>query len=502
MAEILIVGGGVAGLSAGIYAAMSGHRVVVCEKNALPGGCLCGWRRGEYTIDNCIHWLTGTNPATKTYRMWNDLGVLGDISIERRESLYTCELDGRRLSLWRDLDRLEAEMLSLSPEDSDETRKLCRAVRGLQFVFGIGGKGRDESAHVLQKAALIPILAPYFRQNAGELAARFSHPLIREFLAGFLTENFGAIALLSVFAHFTAGNADLPRGASAQAARRMADRFAALGGELMLNAEVDRVNISFGSARSVTLANGRVLGADHVVIAADPAAVFGKIVDCAPPPSLAKRYARGDLFRFSCFQCAFSIPTEALTFSGDLIISPDEERKKELGAKRLVFREFSNEASFAPPGETVLQAMIFCDENACRQFIELRKNRKEYAAVKARLCAAVASEITRRFDCKESEICLLDSWTPATYNRYVGSQIGSFMSFAFGGGVVPGMISGRVEGVDNLLLATQWLQAPGGLPIAAESGRRAAFAIDAAEARKRASAGRRKPIPNFLPERG
>ena len=42
MADILIVGAGVAGLSAGIYAQMSGRRAVVCEKNPVPGGCLCG----------------------------------------------------------------------------------------------------------------------------------------------------------------------------------------------------------------------------------------------------------------------------------------------------------------------------------------------------------------------------------------------------------------------------------------------------------------------------
>ena len=76
MAKILIIGGGVSGLSAGIYAQLNGHSAVVCEKHAVAGGNLTGWQRGEYHIDNCIHWLTGTNPASKSYKMWEDLGVL------------------------------------------------------------------------------------------------------------------------------------------------------------------------------------------------------------------------------------------------------------------------------------------------------------------------------------------------------------------------------------------------------------------------------------------
>ena len=491
MADILIVGAGVAGLSAGIYAQMSGRRAVVCEKNPVPGGCLCGWRRGEYEIDNCIHWLTGTDPSTEAYRMWTDLGVLGGVETVRLDSLYTVEVDGRRLSLWRDAGRVEAEMLALSPRDADETRRFFRAVGEAKYLSGLGDTGRGE-ASLFRRAAALPRLAPYFRQTVGELADRFAHPLIREFLASLLTESFGAIALIFVFANFTAGNADLPRGGSAAAARRMARRFGELGGELCLNTEVVKINTASGRASSVTLSNGRVLGADHIVIAADPAAVFGKILDLPMPDALRRRYARSDLVRFSSFQCAFACPASALDFKGDLIFPLDEDERRSLGVKRLVLREFSHEPTFAPPGESVLQAMIFCDENACRQFISLRENEAEYIAVKARAVAAVKAAIERRFELVPGALRSLDSWTPATYKRWVGSEIGSYMSFAFGKNVLLPMSPPRVKGTDGLYLATQWLGAPGGLPIAAGSGRLAVRAIDAAEA-KRSLSFRRAP---------
>ena len=47
MAVFVIVGGGVAGLSAGIFAAKEGHRAIVIERQDIAGGNLTGWRRGE-----------------------------------------------------------------------------------------------------------------------------------------------------------------------------------------------------------------------------------------------------------------------------------------------------------------------------------------------------------------------------------------------------------------------------------------------------------------------
>ena len=45
MAKVIIVGGGVAGLSAGIYALMAGHSAVIYEKHTEAGGNLTGYEQ-------------------------------------------------------------------------------------------------------------------------------------------------------------------------------------------------------------------------------------------------------------------------------------------------------------------------------------------------------------------------------------------------------------------------------------------------------------------------
>ncbi len=85
-----------------------------------------------------FHWLTGTNPHTALYRMWRDLGVLGDgVPVVHRESLYTLEEGGESLSLSRDLGKLEERLLSLLPEDGREIRSLRRAIPPVFFFYSI-----------------------------------------------------------------------------------------------------------------------------------------------------------------------------------------------------------------------------------------------------------------------------------------------------------------------------------------------------------------------------
>ena len=163
MAKILIVGGGVAGLSAGIYAQFNGHQAVIYEQHRVPGGNLTGWQRGEYHIDNCIHWLTGTNPNTNAYKMWRELGVLGDTEIMKLDSLYTCEHKGKRLSMHRDLNRIKEEMLLTSPDDKAEILKFIKAVEILQYICDIGGKGHDKGCGIGFYFRHLPILVRYHR---------------------------------------------------------------------------------------------------------------------------------------------------------------------------------------------------------------------------------------------------------------------------------------------------------------------------------------------------
>jgi phytoene dehydrogenase-like protein len=73
--SIIIIGAGITGLSAGCYGQMNGYHTQIFEMHDKTGGVCTGWKRKGYTIDGCMHWLVGTNPANNFYHIWEELGV-------------------------------------------------------------------------------------------------------------------------------------------------------------------------------------------------------------------------------------------------------------------------------------------------------------------------------------------------------------------------------------------------------------------------------------------
>ena len=486
MAKILIIGGGVAGLSAGIYAQMAGHQATVCEKHYIAGGNLCGWDRGGYHIDNCIHWLTGTNPVTKTYRMWEELGALGSVDVFQGDSLFTCEYEGKRMSLYKDIEKMKNEMLSVSPEDQKEILSFIRAVKAVQGFCGIAGENHDKKINFFQAVSAIPALIKYYRLTTGELSERFSNPLLRFFFKAFWGDTFSSLALVLVCAHFCGENGGIPVGSSCAMADRMTERFQSLGGNLLLRKEVVKVLIENEKATGVVFADGTSVQADYVILTADPASVFGKRIYLTMPKQLEKNYKKSEFQRFSAYQCAFSCALSELPFSGDIIFQIPEEYHSLLHTDHLIVREFSHEKDFAPDGHNILQTMTFVFEDEAKNFIQLRENDREaYHQKKKEMAEALLHSIENQFPQMKGALKYVDFWTPATYHRFTGSDMGSFMSFALPSKALPLCLSNRIEGLSNVILATQWQQAPGGLPIAAELGKNAIVTINKEERKRK-----------------
>jgi len=48
--KVIIIGGGVAGLSAGIYAAMNGFETEIIEMHSVAGGQCTAWDRSKFPL--------------------------------------------------------------------------------------------------------------------------------------------------------------------------------------------------------------------------------------------------------------------------------------------------------------------------------------------------------------------------------------------------------------------------------------------------------------------
>ena len=100
MKQVIIIGAGIAGITAGIYARQSGFDVTIYESHTIPGGASTSWRRGGYYFEGGLHWLTGSSPESQLYRLWREVGALDDsVDVYNRDPFFNYELDGVRACL-------------------------------------------------------------------------------------------------------------------------------------------------------------------------------------------------------------------------------------------------------------------------------------------------------------------------------------------------------------------------------------------------------------------
>jgi len=470
MKKVVVIGGGAAGLTAGIFALRHGFDCTLIEKNKTGAGALCGWRRGGYEIDGCLHWLTGTREGTELNDIWRITGMMGGEWV-RTPSLFSSTTHGKTVSFYDDAERTREELIAAYPEDRREIDKLHRAISAAASLSGLEGE------RAMSKFESFALLAPYALLGAGELAERFRSEGMKRAVCDLTGKYYSSLGLIFAYSAYSRGNGYLPSGGSRGAADRMTDMFKKTGGKYIAGERAVRIKRD-GGGYTVLLSGGDAVFADRVICCIDPLRAVSLFEGVSLPEKFAGKLRRRSKYPlFSSVHFAFSAKSSDVPFRGTLFFPVERQMIGSVNRDRMMLREFSHEPSFAPEGETVLQTMFFTDEKTSRGWIELKKGGAGYGEAKEAAAREVKERITSVFPSLSRSIKLIDSWTPATFSRYLGSNCGSYMSFALTPGTIPASFPMTVPGLDGAVFASGWTKSPGGVPNAAYAGRDAVLAL-------------------------
>lgn len=480
--RIIIVGAGVAGLSAGIYARKQGWDTVIYEKNAVAGGECVSWKRKGYHIDNCVHWMTGTASNKEVYQTWCDCGVLGQgREVIQNEALFSVFSGDKRIDVCRDVEQFRRQLLEISPEDKIEIEWMVKAIK--KYIgFDMPGIRPFELLSFTEKIKLIFSMLPLgmvygnlSKMSIRDYSLRFSSPVIRDFITAYLPDKYNASSLFFVLGTFMSGNCDLPKGGSDSITHRMLDTYLSLGGEIKYNTSVSGVEVEGKRIKGVTFEKGGSDVADYVICACDASVTFDKI--------LGGQYT--DIFFKSRFEAQREYPVYSsvnvyLAVDGEL---PDNmgdtvwfrsEAFKAGASERdsFLLKSFGTEPGYSPEGKNLLQALIvqYGDDFDCWKNL-YETDRDAYKAHKQEVCAAVIAGVESKYPQLVGKLSVVECVTPMSFYRWCGAYKGAYMSFILTPYVPKRVHDGRIKGLDNLYLAGQWLAPPGGLPNALVSGR-------------------------------
>jgi len=81
--DVIIVGGGLAGLECGAILSKEGFKVTVLEQSHKSGGFFQSFTRNGYSIDSSVHYVGSLDKGELLYDIFKYLGILENIRLER-----------------------------------------------------------------------------------------------------------------------------------------------------------------------------------------------------------------------------------------------------------------------------------------------------------------------------------------------------------------------------------------------------------------------------------
>jgi phytoene dehydrogenase-like protein len=480
--SIIIIGAGIAGLSAGCYGQMNGYQTQIFEMHDKPGGVCTAWERKGYTIDGCLHWVFGSNPNSSYYHIWEELGAVKGRQFTNFEEYRRIEdKDGKAWTIYSDLNRLEEHMNELAPEDAKVIHEFIGGARGMARLNWKMDKAPelntlfDNLKMMLSMMPFMPVFLKFRRVSTGQYAQRFKNPFLRRaFTSSFAGEfaDFAMLARQGALAFQHTKQAGCPIGGSLEFARAIEKRYLGLGGQVHYRSPVAKILVENNRAIGVRLLDGVEYRGDIVISAADGHATIFSMLDGKFINDRINRYYQ---------KLPLFVPLVYVGLGIDRSFPPEPheivymlDKPIAIGNKtcdRMCLDIYRYDPTLAPPGKTALVAFFYADFDYWQK---LRlENRERYKQEKEEVADQVIAFLDTRFPGLAKQVEMRDVATPATWERYTGNWRGSWEGWMLTSKVFMTRISKELPGLKNFYMVGQWVEPGGGTPAVAASGRNA-----------------------------
>ena len=86
--DIIIIGGGLGGLTAGAKLSKEGKKVLLIEQHLIPGGCATTFERDDFTFEVGLHEMDGLDNRDMKTRIFQELGVFDKVEFLKVPEFY------------------------------------------------------------------------------------------------------------------------------------------------------------------------------------------------------------------------------------------------------------------------------------------------------------------------------------------------------------------------------------------------------------------------------
>ena len=307
--DVVVVGAGLGGISAGALLANEGKKVLICEQGDGAGGFAHAFKRGDYTFDSAMRVIA---EGEMVEGVLDHLGVRDEVELMVIDHLYAAEFPGKRVFVPAGLEGFMEAHIREFPQEEEGIRNFF-GLRRQMFIETTQAPMQMGVKDLGNMADLLPTLFKYRMATLQDVLDEHLHdPKLKALCCALWPYMGTSPSRLSFFAYsqFIGVLVDGPfyvKGSFQNLVDAFVTALERNGGELALETDVEKILIEDGKAAGVRLAAGREIRAGTVVSNADARHTFEDLIGLDElPGSYVKRLGRYKLSMSACVIYAVS----------------------------------------------------------------------------------------------------------------------------------------------------------------------------------------------------
>jgi len=491
MKDVLIIGAGPGGLSAGMLLASRGYKVSIFEKQATIGGRNSPIDLGDYSFDMGPTFFIMKSILEEIFQK-TDRKLEDYVKLIEVNPMYRLKFgDGKTFNPWSSKykEKMMEEIEKKFPGESSgyisylkrEEIKYNKLIPCLQVPYS---SWKDFFKLRFLKAlpyldahmSIYTTLEKYFKDDQLKLAFTFQ----AKYIGMSPWEAPGTFSIIPYLEH-SDGIYHIEGGLN-KLSKVMSDVLKEDGGRIELSSSVDEIIFEDKKAVGIKLSDGRIVKGEHIIMNADFANGMSKLI----PKKLRKKYSDPNLHKkkYSCStfmlylgidQIYKDIPHHNIIFAKDYRSNIDDITKRKILSEDFSFyvqNASVTDSTLAPQGKSTIYVLVPVPNNKSEIDWEKEKTRFRDKIIHDMETKGGFEGISRYIE--EEKIITPKDWEDekdvflgATFN--LGHQVSQMLIFR---------PHNKLEGYENLYLVGGGTHPGSGLPTIYESGRITANLIE------------------------
>lgn len=143
--DIIIIGAGLGGLTAGAKLVREGKKVLLIEQHSKPGGCATTFKRGDFILEVGLHEMDGPSPGDIKTRIFNELDVPGNVEFIKVPEFYHFVSARRKITVPHDPQEAIKVLVKEFPAENEGIKEYFTQILNPKRKSSVGQAEKEKS---------------------------------------------------------------------------------------------------------------------------------------------------------------------------------------------------------------------------------------------------------------------------------------------------------------------------------------------------------------------